>query len=370
MAVKLLHTADVHLDAPFRWLGNKGRKQRAQLKDTFRTIVDLALSERVDAFLIAGDLFDSNQPMQDTVDFVRGQLSRLSAPVFILPGTHDCLDASSIYRRANFGNGGPGVHLFDDSHTAFALSGLDITVHARANLTKTSPASPLRGLTPNAATRHNVALAHGSLPIPGGEDDFPITPQELANSGMDYVALGHWHALRDYTTGGVPAYYPGPPELLTTEEDQGSVVLVELNGSDRRVTPRQVGRRRFAEVCLPLDGVDDGATLFERVRSRADPELALRVRLTGLRQLALVFEAAGLEQELADRFFALRIDDESHPQLATEDIEAFPDALVIGQFARRMRARIEAAADDGEKRRSEAALQLGLALLAGKRVLG
>lgn len=370
MSIKLLHTADVHLDAPFRWLGSKGKEQRRQVKDTFRSLVDLALAERVDAVLIAGDLFDSNSPSQDAVDFVKTQLGRLSVPVLIVPGTHDCYDAGSIYRRVDFGAAnGATVHLFDGTRTAVELSALGLTVHANANLTKTSRVGPLHDLQRNPRSRYNVALAHGSLARPGTEDDFPLSAAEIAASGMDYVALGHWHSCQDCSAGGVAAWYSGPPELLTAEGEQGHVLLVEIGRQGTRVEPRRVGRRRYAELQLPLDEVDSAGAIIEQIRGRGDPDLALVVRLFGLRRLDLLLDVSELEQELSPLFFAVRVEDASHPRLRPEDIEALSEKLVIGQFARRMQALIAEATDPAEKRVRERALQLGLALLQGKKVL-
>lgn len=364
--VKLLHTADIHLDAPFRWLGSKGKEQRRQLKETFRALIDLALKEQVDALLIAGDLFDSNSPSQDAIDLVQAQLRRLSAPVFLLPGTHDCLDDSSIYRKSDLF--GPGVHIFDHSNSAFELDALDLTVHGQANLTKRSRTSPLATLKRSPRTRFNVALAHGSLALPGAEDDFPLTREEIVASGMDYVALGHWHSYRDCSASTTRAFYSGPPELLA-EGEMGCALLVEIDEAGTKVEPRRIGRRRYQELELALDQFGSLEEVRVRIRSAADADLALSVSFTGLRPLHLVVDAVELSQEMAADFFALKIKDNSHPALSPEDTEAFPEELVIGQFVKRMKALIAEAESPEQQRLRESALQIGVALLQGKKVL-
>jgi DNA repair protein SbcD/Mre11 len=363
MSLKLLHIADVHLDAPFRWLGAKGQEQRRQLKATFRKTIDLALAERVDCLLIAGDLFDSNSPAQDTVDLVQAQLARLACPVFILPGTHDCLDETSIYRRTQFGS--PHVHLFDAEHVAFAVAGIDLVVQGRANVSKTSRTSPLRDLRPSPNARYNVALAHGSLVRPGTEDDFPIAEAELA-VGMDYVALGHWHTYRQ--CGGGRACYSGPPEVLGEGED-GRALLVELGRGEPRLEPRRVSQRRCAHLDLPLDGLRSAEEVVEALRNRRDPDLVLGAVLSGLKPLDLVLDADELARELAPHFFAVRVEDRSHPIVSQADIAALPEHTVLGQYARHLGERLAAARDENELHLVESALQLGLALLKGRRVL-
>jgi len=81
--VKILHTSDVQLDAPFHFLGVKGQQHRQQLRETFRRIVDMVAEAEFDLLLITGDLFNDNRPHQDTIDFVVSQLSRLDTPVCI-----------------------------------------------------------------------------------------------------------------------------------------------------------------------------------------------------------------------------------------------------------------------------------------------
>ena len=367
--LRLLHTADVHLDKPFGWLGSRGGEQRSQLKATFRAVVDLALAERVDVVLIAGDLFDSNWPSQDTVDLVRAQILRLGVPVFILPGTHDCLDDGSIYRKvAIAGPDAPNVHVFESEHTAIAVGPLDLTVHGRANTTRSSAASPLKGLNRSASTRYNVALAHGSLLMPGTLDDYPIAPSDLSAAAMDYVALGHWHTYRDCPTPRGKACYSGPPELLA-EGEQGYALVVDIDDSGTTVQQRPVGRRKYAQMSVPLDSARGAEEIRERLRGLRDPDLVLRVVLTGLRPLDLVVDPTELSRDLSDTFFSVRIADQSHPMLRPEDLEAFAENLVIGQFIRRMGALVGQSQTEEERRVRETALQVGVALLQGKKVL-
>src|SRR6185312_5002823 len=99
--LRLLHTADVHLGARHADLGEQAAAQRERQIAAFRRSVDLALAERVDLFLIAGDLFDSNTQPPRSVARVGAELRRLvdgGIRTVIIPGTHDCYDRSSIYR--------------------------------------------------------------------------------------------------------------------------------------------------------------------------------------------------------------------------------------------------------------------------------
>ncbi|MEA2520055.1 MAG: repair protein SbcD/Mre11, partial [Chloroflexota bacterium] len=58
--LRLLHTADVHLGARHADLGEQAAAQRERQFAAFQAAIELAIAEKVDLFLIAGDLFDSN----------------------------------------------------------------------------------------------------------------------------------------------------------------------------------------------------------------------------------------------------------------------------------------------------------------------
>ena len=99
--LRIIHTADVHLGARHDDLGEQASAQRERQFAAFTAAIDLALAEKVDLFLIAGDLFDSNVQPKRSVERVAAQLQRLAASkirTVIIPGTHDGYDRSSIYR--------------------------------------------------------------------------------------------------------------------------------------------------------------------------------------------------------------------------------------------------------------------------------
>jgi hypothetical protein len=56
--------------------------------------------------------------------------------------------------------------------------------------------------------------------------------------------------------------------------------------------------------------------------------------------------------------------------VSDQDLVQLPERLVVGRFARHMRSRLEEAGSEGERQEIEDALQLGVALLQGKDVIG
>src|SRR5258707_9416730 len=99
--LRLLHTADVHLGARHTDLGEQAAAQRERQFAAFRATVDLAIAEKVDVVVIAGDLFDATVQPRRSVERGAAELKRLAdvrIRTVIIPGTHDVYDRASIYR--------------------------------------------------------------------------------------------------------------------------------------------------------------------------------------------------------------------------------------------------------------------------------
>ena len=368
--IKILHTADQQLGVKFIGFGEKGRQLRQAVKESIKTTVDLASTEALNLVLIAGDLFDSNAVSRNLVDEVVAQLKRLAPiPVCILPGTHDCYDPSSVYRRSEFQNM-PNVHIFTDEITSITFSDLDLTVYGRANLSPTGTESPLIGFEKNKETKYHVAMAHGEIAIEGkfAGDYYPIEGKEIAASGMNYVALGHWHRYADFSQGDVKAFYCGAPETLSFEEgeDSGFVLVVSIDESTTRVEKKRVGKYLWKTVDLTIEVFETEEELIQEIQKHADPNTLLQARLNGLKPITWDVSEEHLVEVIGDSFFHLEV---TAADLSTplERIPAaeFPESTIMGQFLRLMQKRLETV-DPADKPVLEEALQRGFALLNGR----
>jgi len=372
--VKLLHTADIHLGAKFAMLGNKGIQQRQQLKNTFKNISAIAINEGVNIVLIAGDLFDSNSQPQGNIDLVVEQFNMLrenNIPVCLIPGNHDPLNPSSIYRKVNFEQKCPNVTVFTETEvTCKEYPELDLTVYGKPNLSNKSYSSPLKGLKRVTSTKFHIALAHGSLYIPGkvSEDDHPFKLEEINASGMDYIALGHWH--RPYIcSDNPPARYPGPPEWIPDQKEAGSVLVVTFSDSrEAKIEAKRIGVRDYDEIEVETSEIGSPEELKKEILTGANQNLIRMVTFKGLRDAELLVEAENLKAELEGKFFFLRITDESHPKLMEIPEATSQGQLIKARFIKLMKEKIQLSEGE-EKIVAENALQYGLALLDGKEVL-
>ena len=364
--MKILHTSDHQLDAPFLFLGEGGQRHREQLRKTFAAIVGMAQSQDYQLLLIAGDLFNSNHPLQSTLDTVVHLLGKLTIPVCILPGNHDPYDQTSIYRRATFP---ANVTIFHDEIKLKVFPDLDLAIYGNAVTHKNQNERPLANIRPRADVRWHVAMAHGSVVTGLSKNpNRPIQLEEIVHCGMDYVALGDWHSFADYSQGQVRAVYCGAPEPMAyDQEGAGFISSVSLEGEGIRVEKIGVGEIHAQPVYLDVSGQNE-AEIQELILEFAGTEKLTDVILTGLTEPATIIDPSRLEMLLSPRFYALRIRDQSHPQIRDLSTAVFPQGLVR-RYIDIMADRAQHMQDSHQAGLVEKALQLGVALLVGKDVV-
>lgn len=385
--LRILHTADVHLGARHADLGEQATAQRERQFGAFKATVDLAIEGKVDVFLVAGDLFDSNTQPRRSVERVAAELKRLAEAkirTVIVPGTHDVYDRSSIYRAhdiaamAGVGPDDDWVTVLTPDRSDVHLKACDVVVHGPCFGTKRAPHSPLRDLDvggDDRATWH-VGVLHAALAIPGRTDgdDVVITADEIGRTNLDYLALGHWHSTQQGKAGAVTWAYAGAPEPVAVDQDRaGNVLQVTLEevGTEKqvRIEERTVGRTRFEKLELDAATIGSQPRLVEQLVARADQDLVLDVRLVGVRPDDLDIDRDEVEAQLRPSFLRVRVRDSSLPALTQGTLP--PPDTIGGAFIRDVEGRIaELEASDKAVEAAELrdVLRLGRLLLDGHEV--
>ena len=212
--IVLVHSSDIHVDDGYtaRMHGGDGARGLA-------CVLATASALEADVVLLAGDVFEHNRLPEALLARAAGLLAGCGMPVVMLPGNHDPLTADSAYRRAGLG-AAAGVHvlgLTDGDAVNFPEHDLEIWGAAHRDYGDMAPLAAARPRT----TRWQVAMAHGHYR--GAEEtgaahrpSWLISDAEIAATGADYLALGHWNRPVEVGNGTVPAWYSGSPELAKT----------------------------------------------------------------------------------------------------------------------------------------------------------
>ena len=367
--VKIIHTSDLHLGASFRNFKDNAKQHTNNLRQALRATIQDHLNNDAQLMIIAGDLFDSPQPTQQTIDFVIATFEMTDKPIVILPGNHDYYYDKSVYHRTQF----PAhVFVFDDTKTSYEFKELDLTVHANTTTSKDSKKSPLSDLRPNESTKWNVAVAHGNLEMPNIDNPTrAIRMDDIQDSEMNYVALGDWHSLRDCSAKSVKAYYCGSPEPTSIDHQKsGYFIKVELKESDINIKPIKIGAIENKHIEVQIIGKTQ-QSIIDEINQYANDKMILKVRLQGDQSLETLLDTDLIVRNCSSNFYCFKLDDKTitHDfENAFDKIGDYPDGHAISIFLNLAHEKYKNEIDEGKKAQIFHAAQHGLALLQGKKL--
>ena len=367
--LKVLHTADLHLDSPFSSLPpSEAAARRESLRGVFTSMTTYVRAEKIDLFLISGDLFDARFVTRDTIDLICSEFSHLGGSyVVIAPGNHDPYSAGSVWERLELPD---NVRVFDsDKLCRFSIPELNADVYGYAFLAPSLRRNPILGAAAADPTRINLLCAHCQIDDPLSEYA-PISRAQLAAFGADYAALGHVHnaeALHGEAGSCVWAY-SGCPEGRSFDECGRKYALVAHIEKTSGVPAVRLGKKEFSprryEIAeIDVTGASGAADARDAVRRALagkgiDKNTALRLRLIGQTARTISFESL----KEATGAASVEIKDDTLP-LWNSGLES--DRTLRGEFYRAIRPRLESA-DEHEREIAVRALKYALAAMAGE----
>ena len=270
--MKILHSADWHLDSPFASFSGE---RREFLMESQRTLPErfqmLCAAENCDLVLLAGDVFDGAYH-RETAARLADALEDCGVPVFISPGNHDFYGQESPWVRENWP---ANVHIFSGRMSYVDLPELDCRVYGAGYSAMDCP-SLLEGFRAEREFRHTVAVIHGD-PTGGRSPYCPVTASQVGDSRLDYLALGHIHQGGSFRVGNTLCGWPGCPMGRGWDETgQKSALLVTL-GQQPEIRPVSLNMPLFfdEEVCI-----EDGSGLESLLPAVENTDF-YRVTLTG-----------------------------------------------------------------------------------------
>ena len=286
--MKFVHAADLHIGATPEAGRPWGRERAGAVSLALPKVIELCNETDADLLLIPGDLFD-RQPLRKDLREAAYNFSRLKkAQVVIIAGNHDFLSEDSPYASFDLGK---HVHLIKTANLSSVwFPELNTEVHGLSYYSHVIRQPLYDRLRAPRDGRLHILLAHG-----GDAEHIPVSYSRLAESGFDYVALGHIHQPRVFK--GLPMAYSGSPEPLDrTDLGQRGCLSGEVTGESFSLQWHPIASSQYREAAITVRPVTTESEIRERIISelRTRPLDLLCVRLTGRRDPSLQIDADAL----------------------------------------------------------------------------
>lgn len=342
--MKIIHTADLHLDSPLVGVKDPSRRRR-ELIGALSNLGEYAKNNGIGAIIVAGDLFDEVNTTDKTIRSVADVVKGGEADWFVLRGNHGGIEAYDKLRAIC-----PQINFFGDDWTTYTHGNVAICGRELG----TSDAEQWAKLTLDKSA-YNILVLHGDVDDPTYG---LIDKKAIAASNASYVALGHRHTFAAHKFGRVNGCYSGVLEPRGFDEtaDTGFILIDTDTGEVKFVTQ---AIRKVVTVNLDVGGVTSEVALRNKIQAataEVDPRNYLNMILSGAVSEDLQIEAVAREV-LADRYFALRIKDATTLSIDVDKISQ--EVSLRGEF-------VKLAKNIPDERLREAVLKMGLNYLHGE----
>ena len=370
--MRILHTADLHLDSAFSAFGPKDAERYRELGRTLlKNIFECAKREQCQMMLIAGDLFDSRFVSNDTRALFVSLVKSVDIPVVISPGNHDFYSENSFYsiiQKEAIDN----LYVFSTSELqVFDFDELRVRVFGYAFNSPVISESPLLSaelVQDNGYMKLLCAHADISSPL---SRYAPISLTELFRFGFSYAALGHIHNRQEKEDTEGRVRYCGFAEGRSFDEiGEGGVFVVdvdELSCNARRIV---LSSRAFFidEFNISGDEADLIERLCEYIKSKEYPQNTyLRLNITGTADVEAIKIIKSAINDIRDicKLEYLELEDLTLPVYDGKYLEK--DVTVRGEVYRALLPSLTSA-DADQRRRALLALKIALAAIDGNNV--
>jgi DNA repair exonuclease SbcCD nuclease subunit len=288
---RFLHTADWQIGRSFATFDAEHAPLLAEARTAaVERLAALATAHRVDAVLVAGDVFDAQTVSDRVIRRLFNALAGYAGPWLMIPGNHDAALAESVWTRARRLDAVPAnVHLLLTPDVLafpalrFAALPAPLTQrHTHGDLSAWFDAAD----TPAELLR--IGLAHGSVQGILAEDidaTNPIAPDRAARARLDYLALGDWHGCKRIDARTWYAGTPEPDRFKANEAGHALLVDIAAPGDEPQVQVLPVAAFRWDALEADLQVASDVDRLLAQLAALG-PADVVDLRLRGRIDLA------------------------------------------------------------------------------------
>ena len=363
--IRFIHAADFHLDSAFSALSHRQAvSRRRESRELLERLTDYVNEQAVDLVLLSGDLMDSQKPFRETAEALVAALGRMRAQVCIAPGNHDPYCPGSLWQTVKWPE---NVHIFKNNRLeSVEFPAFDAVVHGAAFVGTEQNRSLLADFSAPQDGRIHIGVLHGEAEVADGRYN-PMPRQEIAASGLHYLALGHIHKrtepLRyDKTVCAWPGCLEGHgfDETGVKGFYQGSI---SETGVELKFVP--FARRKYEILSVDVTGQLPRSAVENALPPDTEQDL-YRILLTGETEEAGV-SAEMLREALEERFYALELRD--HTRMAEDVWAGCGENSLRGLFLQELKKKWDAASDEAARQQVTMAARFGLAALDRREIV-
>lgn len=363
--IKIAHCADIHLGMKPNKLSRLSDTRRAEIKVSFFSMLDIIKEKKVELFLIAGDLFHDLNVNNSEVNDVKNALGELNCQVAISPGNHDPFIVESPYNSIWPEN----VYIFKkNSISFFEMPEFKVRIWGSAFTPLNNSGARILS-EDREKLKHddfiNILMVHGTYPAGGTGDDLynPIYNEDIRESGMNYIALGHIHKGTSVQRSGKTFYaYPGCLDGRSFKETgEKGFYLGTVSKTVCRLDFIKVSKRIYCEINIDISESENSSEIsklitekIERLYGESYKDNIYRIILSGKIKENFFVDTSYIKRRLEDTVFYAEIFDE------TEIIYETKGVGIKAIFIKNMNEYIENCKDEESKKIAQKALKLGV----------
>lgn len=291
--MKILHTADIHIKEfeDERW-------------NTLQKLIEIGGEQKIDIFIISGDLFDKDFNAEILRPKIRDLFSNNNFKIVIIPGNHD---RESYKSDMYFGE---DAIIISDINKPYEIDGVNIWGLPFENIDSEKILRKLHSIESKLDPKSvNILLYHGELldaffsrkdfGDEGEERYMPVKLSYFKDLKIDYILAGHFHSkfdIRSLESGGY-FVYPGSPVSITKGETGQRAVNIFKVGKP----PNEffVDTPHFEKIRIELDPFSEQnpVKLVKEKFAKAHPEAKIILTIKGFFNKEKIMKN---EMELAD----------------------------------------------------------------------
>lgn len=286
--------ADVHLDG-------KNTVTKQEERDCFLRVIQKVQETRASLLLIAGDLFETDNVTEETLQFIKQAFSSIpDTYIFISPGNNDAVSPTSPYVQSEWPE---NVFIFTGALEAVELAlpetGEKLRVYGTnyqnaQTIAKIFAPENFPELDPDYI---NILLMHGTP-----------EPTLLNGCGFDFCALGHIHHHSGVVTLEKTAYaYPGACEGRGFNQD-GGILVGTISKGACNLTFIEVATLQYRAVSLDVSSARSREEILQNILQHfTRTQDHYRLTLTGAPDLLVNFSLPQLKESLSKHYDHMQV---------------------------------------------------------------